>query len=99
MAFPEDYIAPGEFAFCGRCGEVCREGEKDFWCNGCLDSFSGKPCDENLDVVKWLSIRESAMRANQERIERRRLIAQGRKNIGVKPLFWMKGKRCCTPGF
>lgn len=35
------YIKPGEFAFCSRCGTICKRANKNFMCTRCIhDMFS-----------------------------------------------------------
>lgn len=38
----QNYIKPKEFTFCGRCGDNCRIGGKDFMCTSCKASLFSK---------------------------------------------------------
>ena len=35
----EQYIKPGEFTYCSRCGDVCHIGSEDFICMKCRRIF------------------------------------------------------------
>ena len=39
----ENFIPPGMFTFCGRCGLVCAEGARDFMCLRCRKTLLGIP--------------------------------------------------------
>lgn len=36
----QDFIKPGEFTFCSRCGNICRWTDRDFMCTRCLRHFN-----------------------------------------------------------
>lgn len=43
----QEHIKPSEFTFCGRCGDNCRIGGKNFMCTSCKSSlFSKKETQE-----------------------------------------------------
>lgn len=58
MINTNDYIPPKMFTFCSRCGEICREGGKDFMCLGCENSFFGWEGDAKHDIEDVCAERE-----------------------------------------
>jgi len=54
-----DWILPGEFTFCSRCGEACRYGAEAYLCEDC--KFWLAPTDDNAPrdaVIDHTKLRE-----------------------------------------
>ena len=102
-----DWILPGEFTFCGRCGraETCRRGGDAFWCDRCRAMAMGWPRrPERPRRAAWL--RRAMIRLGRWLLRRagietpspttpladRRQRARQRREAGMPPLFWLAGR-------
>jgi hypothetical protein len=80
-----DYIKPGEFSFCPRCGEKksCMMGSVPRNCLSC------GPIDIKL-TFQQKEEEDKKDRIGLQLYELRKRIAMRRKKAGMKPIFWMK---------
>ena len=95
----DDFIAPGEFTFCSRCGEICHKGSADFMCTKCLSGPSGLHPSGFWSVEgaeRDAGIEEYEATVALERAEsavflrERKSLAKWRRDSGVPPLFWVE---------
>ena len=87
-----DWIKPGEFSYCTRCGDetTCRAGDQSFMCTRCLTGLLGQPMSEQ--VVASIG-NERAAGAGQH--ARRAELAERRRAEGLRPKFWMMEVKPC----
>jgi hypothetical protein len=86
-----DYIAPGEFSFCQRCGspESCTFGGESITCDWCMPQ-DRKPCAQGT-TEGTLRVLIDAAKRQRGRIayECRERIAEIRMRAGMTPIWWM----------
>jgi hypothetical protein len=76
----QKHIRHGEFTFCGRCGTICRQGDKDFMCTDCRRDFFSKPNetkaerDEDMIHIRYEGELSAIL------VEYRRVLAEHRMN-------------------
>ena len=91
----QQFIAPGEFTFCARCGSVCHVGKQSFSCKSCrasgksASSCPNKNCQE-AEQKALLEAQEEEAETSAGLQELRCKLAEARKAAGMKPLFWME---------
>lgn len=88
-----DYIAPGEFSFCGRCGapDSCHFGPKSVTCDWCMPQ-DRKPLDCALDGDERDIVDDAKRAQGKIAYKCRSRIAELRRAAGLKPIWWMKEK-------
>jgi len=79
--FPSQWIIPGEIIYCGRCGDLAREGSQHWMCTTCSGFY--------MLPLRKLDIKES------KRVERKMwwLAFKRRYILRMKPVFWMNKKK------
>ena len=80
-----DFIAPGEFSFCARCGrpETCRAGDVSFNCTQCRMPLLTRGGDANAMRALVVKIREEERYGAEAFARRSRLAAERRQPMGV----------------
>lgn len=74
------HIKPGEFAFCSRCGGVCKHTDKAFMCVACRSSlFSRTGKLSELEIEERLLEKRTGIEVNDICREYRRDLAELRK--------------------
>ena len=74
-----DFISPGEFSFCARCGrpETCRTGDRSFNCMGCVWLGKSFRSHEQAALITRL-IREQELKGLANFRDRQKLAADRR---------------------
>lgn len=85
MQFPDDWIKPGEFSFCGRCGRtesVC-VGKRTALCPFCNESLRHDRKSYEAAIREQM-IKQAIINANRNELARYR-----RDDLGLIRLFWI----------
>lgn len=87
-----DWIKPGEFTFCSRCGDICHIGGINFQCFLCLLSFPVDIRDEQLRH-EYDILHKAEKKISDVVCETREKIAKYRRDeLKLKRLFWMNNE-------
>ncbi len=100
------YIKPGDFSFCGRCGEICRRGDQYFMCTSCKASLFGlmdNPSSEEWARYKQ-EVRAERLASDRNRAERQHLAIsrrdspRGYEGYSHANCSWTKVRPCKVCG-
>lgn len=72
----QSHVKPGEFTFCGRCGETCRAGKDNFMCAQCKMTLFPRDKVTKLEMAELrLEIAHEQCTSHAVRAYRRALAA------------------------